>query len=152
MRSSIVHSSDTYCSDCAQWIKFSAMDYKLRHIISHYESWWKHMIVLMLPWTINLFPWNTIYTRCSSFLWWLKVIELKAKAVQLYATKALGWRAEMGVSGQRHLPATEPVWTQRLEEKSIRLCQGSNLNVPVVQPVARHYADWANRPSYWACK
>jgi hypothetical protein len=32
----------------------------------------------------------------------------------------------------------EPVWTERLEEKSFRLCRGSNLDCPVVQPVARH--------------
>jgi hypothetical protein len=31
--------------------------------------------------------------------------------------------------------ATEPAWTQRLEEKSFRLCRGSNLDCPVVQPV-----------------
>jgi hypothetical protein len=37
--------------------------------------------------------------------------------------------------------APEPVWTQRLEEKSFRLCRGSNLNRPVVQSVARHYTD-----------
>jgi hypothetical protein len=41
--------------------------------------------------------------------------------------------------------APEPVWTQRLEEKSFRLCQGSNLDRPVVQPVARYYTDWATR-------
>jgi hypothetical protein len=34
--------------------------------------------------------------------------------------------------------APEPVWTQRLEEKSFSLCQGSNLNHLVVQPIARH--------------
>jgi hypothetical protein len=67
----------------------------------------------------------------------------------------------MGVSGQcpgRALPpgkgppvpivqeggwAPEPVWTQRLEEKSFRLCRGSNLDRPVVQPVVRHYTAWA---------
>jgi hypothetical protein len=32
----------------------------------------------------------------------------------------------------------EPVWTQMLEEKSFSLCWGSNLDLPVVQPVARH--------------
>jgi hypothetical protein len=56
----------------------------------------------------------------------------------------------MGVSGQDHVPAAlyppgkgppvpivqetgwapEPVWTQRLEEKSFRLCRGSNLDSP----------------------
>jgi hypothetical protein len=41
--------------------------------------------------------------------------------------------------------APEPVWTQRLEEKSVHLCRGSNLDRPVVQPVARHYTDWATR-------
>jgi hypothetical protein len=71
----------------------------------------------------------------------------------------------MGVSGQRHAPAallppgkgppvpiiqeagwaSEPVWTQKLEEKASRLCQGSNIYRSVVQPVARHYTDWATR-------
>jgi hypothetical protein len=70
----------------------------------------------------------------------------------------------MGVSGQRHAPAAllppgkgspvpivqeagwaaEPVWTQRLEEKSFAPRRGSNPDRPVVQPVVRHYIDWAN--------
>jgi hypothetical protein len=37
--------------------------------------------------------------------------------------------------------APEPVWTKRIQEKSFRLCRGSNLNRPVVQPVARLYID-----------
>jgi hypothetical protein len=37
----------------------------------------------------------------------------------------------------------EPVWTERLEKKSFCLCRGSNLDRPGVQPVARHYTDWA---------
>jgi hypothetical protein len=37
--------------------------------------------------------------------------------------------------------AQEPVWTQRLEEKSFRLYRGSNLDLPVVQTVVRHYTD-----------
>jgi hypothetical protein len=41
--------------------------------------------------------------------------------------------------------APEPVWTQRLEEKSFSLCRGSNLDRPFVQRVARHYTDWATR-------
>jgi hypothetical protein len=65
----------------------------------------------------------------------------------------------MGVSGQRHAPAAllppgkgppvpivreagwapEPVWTQRLEEKILFPCRGSNLDRLVVQPVVRHY-------------
>jgi hypothetical protein len=39
--------------------------------------------------------------------------------------------------------APEPVWTQRLQEKSFRIRRGSNPDRPVVQPVARHYTDWA---------
>jgi hypothetical protein len=35
----------------------------------------------------------------------------------------------------------EPVWTQSSEEKSFRLCRGSNLDRPAVHPIARHYAD-----------
>jgi hypothetical protein len=34
---------------------------------------------------------------------------------------------------------------KRLEEKSSRLCRGSNLDRRVVQPVARHYTDWATQ-------
>jgi hypothetical protein len=37
--------------------------------------------------------------------------------------------------------ASEPVWTQRIEEKSFPLCRQSNLDRPVVQPVARQYID-----------
>jgi hypothetical protein len=64
----------------------------------------------------------------------------------------------MGVSGQCHalavlypwgkdppVPigqeagwAAEAVWTQRLEEKSFCLCQGWNLDHPVIQSVVRH--------------
>jgi hypothetical protein len=39
--------------------------------------------------------------------------------------------------------APEPVWTQRLKKKSFCLCWGLNLDRPVVQPVAKHYTDWA---------
>jgi hypothetical protein len=39
----------------------------------------------------------------------------------------------------------EAGWAIQLEEKSFRLCQGSNLDRPVVQPVARHYTDWGTR-------
>jgi hypothetical protein len=41
----------------------------------------------------------------------------------------------------------EPVWTQRLEERSFCLCRGSNFDRPVVQSVARHYTDWATPAS-----
>jgi hypothetical protein len=41
--------------------------------------------------------------------------------------------------------APDPVWTQRLEEKSSWPCQVSNLDRPDVQPLARHYTDWATR-------
>jgi hypothetical protein len=41
--------------------------------------------------------------------------------------------------------APEPVWTQRLKEKYFRLCRRSNLDRPVVRPVARHYTDWATQ-------
>jgi hypothetical protein len=64
----------------------------------------------------------------------------------------------MGVSGQHHAPAAptgkgppvpigqeagwapEPVWTQRLEEKS---SASVGEWTPVVQSVVRHYTDWA---------
>jgi hypothetical protein len=37
--------------------------------------------------------------------------------------------------------APEQVWTKTLQEKSSVLCWGSNLDHPVVQPIARHYTD-----------
>jgi hypothetical protein len=40
--------------------------------------------------------------------------------------------------------APEPVWTQRLEEKSFCLCRRSNLDRPVVQPVARQHSTSSN--------
>jgi hypothetical protein len=68
----------------------------------------------------------------------------------------------MGVSGQRHAPAAllppgkeppvpigqeagwapEPVWTQRIEEKSFA---PAGDRTPVVKPVVRHYTAWATR-------
>jgi hypothetical protein len=73
----------------------------------------------------------------------------------------------MGVSGQRHAPAelyprertappvpivqetgwaSEPVWTQRLEEKFFA---SAGHRTPVVQSVARHYTAWATQaPSF----
>jgi hypothetical protein len=39
----------------------------------------------------------------------------------------------------------EPVWTQRLEEKSFTPRRESNPDRPVVQPVVRHYTAWASR-------
>jgi hypothetical protein len=47
--------------------------------------------------------------------------------------------------GQETGWASEPVWIQRQEEKSFRLCRGSNLFGPVVQSVARHCTEWATR-------
>jgi hypothetical protein len=67
----------------------------------------------------------------------------------------------MGVSGQRHAPAalcpgetttpvpieqeagwaSEPVWTQRLEEKSFAPARDRTPNLPVVQSVVRHCTD-----------
>jgi hypothetical protein len=35
----------------------------------------------------------------------------------------------------------EPVRTRRVVEKSFRLCPGSNLDLPIVRPVVRHYTD-----------
>jgi hypothetical protein len=42
--------------------------------------------------------------------------------------------------------APEPVWTQRLEEKSSCLCRGSNLDRPIVEPVVRHYTFMLRSP------
>jgi hypothetical protein len=43
--------------------------------------------------------------------------------------------------GQEAGWAPEPVWIQRLEEKSFRLCRGSKFNRLVAQSVARHYTN-----------
>jgi hypothetical protein len=44
--------------------------------------------------------------------------------------------------------APEPVWTQRLKEKSFQFCRDRTLNHRVIQCVARHYTDWATLASY----
>jgi hypothetical protein len=73
-------------------------------------------------------------------------------------------RHQMGVCGQRNAPAAlcpgkgppvpivqeagwapEPFCTQRLEEKILCPCRGSNPDRPVVQSVVRHYTAWATR-------
>jgi hypothetical protein len=71
----------------------------------------------------------------------------------------------MGVSGQRHASAAiypqgkvpryplyrrlapEPVWTQRLEEKS---CAPVGDRTPIVQPVVSHYTDWATAAAQYS--
>jgi hypothetical protein len=75
-----------------------------------------------------------------------------------YLTSATRWRWVVSVTPRpRFTPgkgppvpigweagwASEPVWTQRLEEKSLCPCRGSNLDRPIVQPVVRHYTAWA---------
>jgi hypothetical protein len=47
--------------------------------------------------------------------------------------------------GQEAGWAPEPVWTQRLEEKSFAPVGD---RTPVVQPVVRHYTAWANPAPY----
>jgi hypothetical protein len=47
--------------------------------------------------------------------------------------------------------APGPVWTQRLEEKSFCLWRGSNLDRPLVKPVATHYTVWATWLTVWIC-
>jgi hypothetical protein len=78
----------------------------------------------------------------------------------------------MGVSGQRHAPsalypqAKDPryplYWRlggpqtrsghRGYRKKSFRLCRGSNLDQLVVQPVARHYTDWATQLTSWSAE
>jgi hypothetical protein len=52
-------------------------------------------------------------------------------------TLPLGKRPPVPI-GQEAGWAPEAVWTQRLEEKSICLCRGWNLDHPVIQSVVRH--------------
>jgi hypothetical protein len=85
---------------------------------------------------------------------------MEAQGERIYSSYSFTSSAPDGLSGQRHAPAAlylrertlvptvqdsawvpEPVWTQRLEEKSFRLCWRSNLDRPVIQSVARHYTD-----------
>jgi hypothetical protein len=68
----------------------------------------------------------------------------KAKSVPLHATEALGKGPPVRIVQEAGW-TLEPVWTQRLHEKFFRLCRRSNLDRPVVQPIARLYTDWATR-------
>jgi hypothetical protein len=82
-----------------------------------------------------------------------------------YSSYSFPSRHYTGVSGYRHaldsppgkeptVPivqeagwAPEPVWIQRLEEKSSCLWRGSNLDRAVAQSVVRHYTAWATPAS-----
>jgi hypothetical protein len=74
---------------------------------------------------------------------------MEAQGKRIYSSYSFTSSAPDGLSGQRHSPAAlylrertlvpivqeagwapEPVWTQRLEEKSFRLCWRSNLGSP----------------------
>jgi hypothetical protein len=105
-------------------------------------SWWDRMNFAVLKLKLSRYtPWRRLEERS-------------------YSSYSFSASALDGVSGQRQAPAAlylppgkgppvpivqeagwapEPVWAQRLQEKSFRLCRGSNLNRQVVQPVARHY-------------
>jgi hypothetical protein len=81
-------------------------------------------------------------------------------------------RHQMGVIGQRYTPVAlkprgkDPRYLlyrklggpqsryrhKRIEEKSCRLCRGSNLDRPVVQPVVTYYTDWATRLTKMVCR
>jgi hypothetical protein len=92
-----------------------------------------------------------IKLKLSHYMPWRWLWERRYSSYS-FLTSALNW-----VSGQCHAPgkeplvptvqktgwSPEPVWTQRLEEKSFRFCRGSNLCHPVVQSTATHYTDWA---------
>jgi hypothetical protein len=87
---------------------------------------------------------------------------MKVQGDRIYSSYSFTTSALDGVSRQHHSPAappgigppvpiiqeagwaSEPVWTQRLEEKSFCPCRVSNLYSPVAQPVARHCTDWAS--------
>jgi hypothetical protein len=91
---------------------------------------------------------------------------MKIKAVPLHAMKALGERERIAPTsaldgdewsasrpGHALAPgkgppvhivqeagwAPEPVWAQRIQEKMLCPCRGSNSDLPEVQPVVRHY-------------
>jgi hypothetical protein len=102
----------------------------------------------------------------------------KGKAVPLHTTKAQGWEEAQllliyGIGTKwgwvvsvtprtRFTPgkgppvpigqvggwSPEPIWTQRLEEKSTYLCQGSNFDRPVVQSIVRRNTDWDTPAPY----
>jgi hypothetical protein len=107
---------------------------------------------------------------------YFQIYNKKAKAVPLHVTEALGWRGIAPThSRHRHLmgwmisatprpsfspggrtPSTHctggwvgprPGLDTEARGNILCLCWGSNLERPVVQPVARHYTDWATRLS-----
>jgi hypothetical protein len=89
--------------------------------------------------------------------------DAKGKAVALDAVKASAvdtceWSASRTRRkgppvpiGQEAGWAPEPVWSQRLEEKYLCHCRGSNVDCPVVQSVARLYTDRATPAACFSC-
>jgi hypothetical protein len=45
--------------------------------------------------------------------------------------------------------APQPIWAQKLEKNFFGICQGSNLDCLVIQPIARHYTDWDTRLTHY---
>jgi hypothetical protein len=57
--------------------------------------------------------------------------------------RALAWGKDPRYPLHKRLGGPQSRSGQRLEEKSFRLCRGSNLDRPVVQSIVRHYTDSA---------
>jgi hypothetical protein len=66
-------------------------------------------------------------------------------SVSILARWRLSWQVICGFTQDRRLGGPQSRSGHRLQEKAFRLCRGSNLDRPVVQPVARHYTDWVTR-------
>jgi hypothetical protein len=110
------------------------------------------------PWNVPL-QWKLINLKLSHWTQWRR-LGREEYSSQSFLTSALdggewsAWCPGCALAPGKEPPvpivhevgwSPEPVWTQRLEEKSFRLWRGSILDRPVVQPVARHYTDWATR-------
>jgi hypothetical protein len=81
--------------------------------------------------------------RYSSYLFLTSAVDRSQRSASLPCRALAPGKGPPSPTGQKAGWAPEPVRTQRLEEKSFRLCRGPNLDRPVVQPAPRRYTYWA---------
>jgi hypothetical protein len=148
-------------SDLSIWLhgRSSQMLNKSRHsFISFYRT--RRFFTVFTKarhWTLTLGCLNFIHKSTpilkvnhSRYTPWMRLGEISALDMGEWSASRPGRASPTGKGPpvpiqQESGKAPEPVWTQRLEEKSFRLCWGSTLDCTVVQSIVRHYTDWATR-------
>jgi hypothetical protein len=129
-------------------------------MVENFEKHWlKSLFAKTCHWSLScaINPVHTLKQKLSHYTPWSRLGERWCSSYSFFTSTLHGdeWSAShpgRALPPEKEPPvpivqeagwAPEPVCTQWLEEKSFRLCWGSNLDRPVVQSVARHCTAWA---------